>query len=115
MKKDKSPLGHSNRGDGPRDFSNLGLVSSFMINQKPLGQRKVAGDDTTGALVGFPNPLWARGINTDFHNNAAYRNHFRALQEQLLWWDTNILLTNQLKTRTPFPSPNIIPVNIRFY
>jgi hypothetical protein len=106
-------------GDGPRDFSNLGIISSLLVNTKPLGQRNVAGDDSTGHLA-FPNPLYTgRGSNLahvgegEIHDTAAWRNHFRWQQEQLLGHDTHVMITNQYKTWTPIALPNLIPTNIK--
>lgn len=109
-------------GDGPEQFSQTGLLSSIMINQKPLGQRNVAGDDSTGRL-GFPNPLYtghgtvfpyALSGGSEMHDSIAWRNHFRKQQSDVLGWDTNVLMTQQLQTRTPLPSTEVLPVFIAF-
>lgn len=105
-------------GEGPRDFSNVLIYTSLLVNRKPLGQREVAGDDST-ARFGVPNPLYtgrgtvlAHANLAPLHDNAKWRNHYRWNQWQRQMFDTNILLTQQLRTNTPIALPNLIPTTI---
>lgn len=108
-------------GDGPQQFSSLGLLSNFFINQRPAGQSLVAGDDTTGNIGSFPNPVWTgkRPMNAEIlterdgesvFTSAGYRNEVRWQRDQVLNYDTNPMITGEQRTWTPIPLPNTLPI-----
>lgn len=123
-------LGHSlkpqlrigQQGHGPDGYSDIGIVSSMVINTKPLGQRRVAGDDSTGRL-GVPHPTFTgRGTNSahvpgfDITLDAGWQNALLERKRSLALHDqsdvAHLLFTQQYRTTTPIPLTNQVPLHL---
>ena len=109
-------------GDGGAEYSNVLFGTSLLVDRKPLGQRRVAGDDATGKLA-VPNPLYTgRGVvdaHTQFEPGSSVlldypgqREHFRHWQQVRRGYDTKVQFTQQYRIRTPIALPSIIPVHV---